>query len=138
MNERKVQVNFVVTESELKQIKKNASACDKTLSAYVREVALNMQTIPFDHSIVTLHSNEISAYRNAINTLVYTIKRTGTYTPADLEYILTKTKEILKSEKTFLQNYISFIEETKKLIVKTVRNIVQNHLSPKTKGTQDQ
>lgn len=136
MDDEKVQVNFVVTRAELNQIKNNATACDKTVSAYIREVALNMCTIPIDHTIVTEHTEEIASSRNAINRLVYTIKKSGNYVPADLEFILQKVNEMLNSEKTFLNNYDSFIVAAKKELVRTVRKTVKEHLSPSTKSSK--
>lgn len=135
--EHTIQVKTYVTENELKQIKKNASACNKTVSAYVREVALNMCTIPIDYTVITEHTDELSAYRNAVNQLIYTIKKTGNYVPADLEYILAKTNEMLKSEKQFRQDFDALAEKTKKDTVKTVKNTVRNHLSPKTKSFEE-
>lgn len=125
---RDSQIKLMVNEKELQQIKNNALACGKSTSAYIREIALNMCILNIDDSCVTNHTNEISANRNAINQLVFTIKSTGNYTPVDLEYILEKINEMLKSEKIFLNNYDKAIESNKKLISRTVRNIVKKHL----------
>lgn len=125
---RTTQIKLLVNENELQQIKNNALACGKSVSAYIRETALNMCVLNIDDSCVTAHTNEISAYRNAVNQLVFTIKKTGNYTPVDLEYILEKTTEILKSEKIFLNNYSKAIESNKKLISRNVRGIVNKKL----------
>ena len=102
---KKTQLLIRLSEHELLQIQKNASACGKTVSAYIRELALNMCLLELDTSCVTKHTSEISSYRNAITQLIFTIKKTGNYTPADLEYIVNNTNEILKSEKEFLNIY---------------------------------
>lgn len=123
-----IQIKLLVDEKEHQQINENAKACGKTTSAYVRESALNMCIVNIDNSCITEHTTEISALRNAINQLVFTIKRTGNYTPVDLEYILEKTNEMLNSEKEFLETYRTSVESEKKLIARTVRNIVKNHI----------
>jgi len=117
-----------LSEDELLQIQNNARACGKTVSAYIRELALNMCLIEHDTSCVTEHTSEISSYRNAINQLIFTIKKTGNYTPADLEYIVTKTTEMLKSEKEFLNIYKNSVKSEKKLIARTIRQIVKENL----------
>lgn len=49
------------------------------------------------------HIKEISALRNAINGLIYTIERTGDYFPAELEAIHELMVKVMDSEKKFLQ-----------------------------------
>lgn len=113
-------------ENELEQIKKNAKACNKTVSAYIREVGLNMAIIQIDNTCITDHTHEITAYKNAIHSLIFTIRKTGNYTPVDLEYIFEKTNELLKTEKEFLQTYLSNIQSIHKQVGRTVRGIVNN------------
>lgn len=131
MENKKTQLLIRLSKKELERIQNNAKSCDKTISAYVRETALNMCVINVDNSCITKHTNEISAYRNAINQLVFTIKKTGNYTPVDLEYILEKTNELLKNEKEFLNTYSKSIESEKKLIARTIRNTIKNQLKNK-------
>lgn len=128
MKENKdIQIKLVVNKNEHEQIKRNAKSCGKTVSAYIRELALNMLILETDTSCITNHTSEISSYRNAINQLIFTIKRTGNYTPADLEYIVGNTNEILKSEKEFLNTYKNSVESEKKLIARTIRQIVKKN-----------
>lgn len=126
---RDTQLLIRLTETELDQIRYNAQACGKSVSAYVREIAVNMCVLNIDNVCITQHTGEISSLRNAINQLIFTIKKTGNYTPVDLEYILDKTNEMMKSEKEFLNNHSNFIESTKKLISRTVRNIVNKRIT---------
>ena len=129
MNENKeIQIKLVVSKKEQEQIKNNAKVCKKTVSAYIREIALNMCLFERDYSSIERHTAEISSYRNAINQLVFTIKKTGNYTPADLEYIVNKTNEVLKTEKEFLNIYKNSIESEKKLIARTIRQTVKENI----------
>ena len=131
MSNNKVQIKLVVTEDEQEKIKTNAKACDKTVSAYIRETALNMCVMMTDYSVVTDHTAELSAYRNAINQLIFTIRKTGSYVPVDIEYILEKTNLMFKSEVKFLNMFSQSVTDNKKTIEKEVRKTVKQHLAKK-------
>ncbi len=122
------QIKLVVSEKEYEQIRNNAKVCDKTVSAYIREVALNMCIMQHDYSCVTEHTKAITSCKNAIVDLVFTIIKRGTYTPPDLEYIANKINEMLKSEKEFLNLYGKSVESGKRLIVRTVRKVVKENI----------
>lgn len=126
---KNTQLLLRLSEADLEQIQANAEACGKTVSAYVRETALNMCVINIDNTPITKHTNEISSYRNAVNQLIFAIKKNGNYTPADLEYILEKTSLTLKSEKEFLNTYSLFIENLRKAITRTVRQVVKKAIT---------
>lgn len=129
MKENKdIQIKLVVSKKEQEQIQNNANACGKTVSAYIRDTALNMSILNIDTSCITQHTTEISSYRNAINQLIFTIKKTGNYTPADLEYIVNNTNEMLKSEKEFLNIYKNSVESIKKSIARIIRQIVKENI----------
>lgn len=123
---RNIQIKLRVNEKEFEQIQNNALATGKSVSAYIRETALNLCVFNSDTICITEHTREISAYRYAINQLVYTIRKTEKYSPKDLEYILDKTNEVLKSEKEFLELYRKSIESEKKLIARTIRKVIKN------------
>lgn len=116
-------------EEEMEQIRLNARAMDKTVSAYVREISRNICVLKCDYEAILRHTHEITSLRNAINQLVYTIIKTGEYVPADLEFILNKMNEISKSEKEFLSVMLNEKEKKTKAIAREVRKIVREKLS---------
>lgn len=116
-------------EKEMEQIQLNARAVNRTVSAFVREIALNFCVLNCDYDSISKHTHEITSLRNAINQLVYTIKKTGEYVPADLEYILNKMNEISKSEKEFLGLMIGEKEKKTKAISREARKIVREKIS---------
>lgn len=124
MTNNKNQILIRLNEDEHLQIQRNAKLCNKTVSAYLRELALNMTIFNVDTSCITKHISQITTLSNAIAQLIFTIKKTDNYTPADLEYIDNKIGKILECEKEFLNIYINSIESEKKLIEKTIQNIV--------------
>lgn len=133
MENKNKQIKLMVSEKEFEQIKSNAAACGKNTSAFLREVALNLCVINTDTTCITEHTSEISSYRNAINQLVFTIKKTGKYTPADLEYIIEKTNLLLKSEKEFLANYNKSLQSEKKTVARIVRQVIKKELTNNAK-----
>lgn len=128
---KNIQLKIRISEDELERIQNNARACDKTVSAYIREMALNMCVLIPDYKVITDHTAQISAYRNAINQLIYTIKKTEDYVPVDIEYILEKTNLMFKSENEFLNLISESINNNRKIIPKEVRKIVNKKI---TKG----
>ncbi len=129
MKENKnIQIKLVVSKKEREQIERNAKACGRTVSAYIREVALNMCILEHDYSCVTDHTRVISSCKNAIIDLVFTIIKRGTYTPPDLEYIVNTTNQMLESEKEFLDLYDKSVESEKKLLARTVRKVVKENI----------
>lgn len=118
-----------LSEDDLEEIRMNAKACGKTVSAYIRETALNMCVLEADYKAITDHTAELSAYRNAVNQLIFTIRKTGSYTPVDLEYILEKTNLMFKSENQFINLISKSIADNKKIIEKEVRKAVKKHLA---------
>ena len=128
MENRNIQIKLVVSKKEREQIERNAKVCDRTVSAYIREVALNMCFLELNYDCVMDHTHEISSYKNAIYQLVFTIKKMGNYTPADLEYIVNATNEILESENEFLNLYDKSVESEKKLLARTVRKVVKENI----------
>ena len=117
-----------VSEKDMEQIQQNARVTDKTVAAFVREVATDFCVLKVDYESIINHTKEISALRNAVNQLVYTIKKTGDYVPADLEYILEKINEISKSENEFLNMMLEDKDAKSKIIRQEVRKIVRNNI----------
>ena len=134
MNSNKtVQLKLRVSEKELDQIQSNAQAMDKTVSAYIREVSTNFCVLQCDYQQIIDHKNEITALRNAINQLIYTIIKTGDSVPADLEFILKQMNEITKSENSFVNLMLDEQEKKTKAISKEVKKIVRQKLASSKK-----
>ncbi|MBR5015129.1 MAG: hypothetical protein IKY16_11100, partial [Bacteroidales bacterium] len=99
MRKRDVQIKIMVTPEEDAQIQKNAKACDKTVSAYVREMALDMCVYQYNYRAVQEHTAQLSLINKAVIQLLFTIRRLGSYAPADLEYMMNKVHEMQLLEK---------------------------------------
>lgn len=126
---QQVQIKFSVNEEEKLRVHMNARAADRSVSAFVKEMALDMCIIKFGpDKIIDNHIAEISALRNGIFQLIYTIEKTGDYFPADLETIRELMQKISESEKRFLQ--MIEVENTKerKILKSQVESTVNERL----------
>lgn len=123
------QIKILVTQEEQMQIKNNAKAVGRTVSAYIREMALNLCILQCDSGdAVVDHVHEISSLRNSINQLIYTIQKTGDYYPAELEAIHDLVEELMKSENEFLKMMEKDIPKKKKAFQKEAQIVVATRL----------
>lgn len=120
-----------LSEEEREQIEKNARFCNKTTSAFLRNVGCNLSVVQFDYKHVTEHTNELTTIKNAIVSLIYTMLKTQRYMPPDFEYISDKVNEILQLENDFLKKHNDFVDSSKKLISRTVRQTINRNISKK-------
>lgn len=122
------QLSIPVPQKEYEQIKRNAQACNQSVSAYLRQNALEMKVVEPDLSIISEHTAETHEHRMAVMQLIYTIKQRGSYTPADLEYILEKTRTILNSHKKFLLQCEKHFAQDRKRVENEVRDNVTKRI----------
>ena len=120
-----------MSEEEREQIEKNARFCNKTTSAYLRDVGCNLSVLQFDYGHVTEHTKELSTIKNAIVSLIYTMLKRQIYVPPDFEYISDKVNEMFKLEGEFLKKHNAFVDSSKKLIARTVRQTVNRNICRK-------
>lgn len=130
---RKNQLKFFVSDYELDQIRDNAKACDKTVSAYAREVLLNMTNIDIDYKAIVEHTEKLAAIHYAIIQLVFTIRKSGNYAPKDLEYIVAKMNTVLEMENELSQKHSEYVEISRREIRREARRIVRERLEKQAK-----
>ena len=113
---------------ELEQVRKNARSLEMTTSAYVRCIARDLLVYRYQHQVVSDHTHQLTATRNAINQLVYSIRKTGEYVPADLEYILDKMDEISVSENKLRSHLMDKQDDYDRAFKQEVRRIIRQRL----------
>ena len=79
---------------------------------YIRRVATNPIIRPYNYSIISTHTNEISQIRNAINRLVFTIDAQNNYLPRDIASIVGMMEEIFAGERKLLKTVREQWEKT--------------------------
>ena len=124
----KTQLSIKVSQEEYAQIKMNAQACGQSISAFLKQNALEMKIIKPDQSIISENTAQIHEHRMAVIQLIYTIIKTNSYVPADLEYILDKTKSILKLENNFLGRFKEHAKQDIKRMKKDAREIAKRRI----------
>ena len=119
MNNKRIKITLSKEEHE--QIKRNAEFFGMNVSAYIRKMAADADTISLNFKSVEEHTKYLNIQRRAVMELIYTIIKTGNYTPADLEYILKNSNDVLKSQKKFLMDFSDEVNEQERAIAKMIR-----------------
>lgn len=129
-------LSISVSPEELERIKMNAQACNQSISSFVKQNALEAKIIKPDLSIFSEYTAEIHDNGMALMQLLYTIVRRGTCVPADLEYILEKTRAILNLQKKLLVQYEKHIAQDLKRVEKEVSEYVKKRTQ--NNGSKDE
>lgn len=85
--ERK-QVKFFCSQEEYEMIKNNASKCDKTVSAFIRDVSVNTVSINYNYDAIIEHTNEINRIRAELHAIITMLVKTNQAFPNDIEKMI--------------------------------------------------
>lgn len=129
MKERRLEIRL--SEEDFDQIENNAKACGMTLSAYLRNVGCNMMVVQLDYTWVNNYMEEITTFQNVILQMVYTINKWGSYVPTELEFILEKTRTILKYEIEFANEYCTWFKKIEEEARREVRSVAEKRVKQK-------
>lgn len=88
------QINIKVSDEEYDLINANAALLDKTITAYVKELALNQNIINYDFETLQKHTEEISNIKQALNQIVITMIQNGDIYSGDMNTILSVIQEL--------------------------------------------
>lgn len=113
---------------ELEQVRKNAASVCMTVSAYIRATASELLVYRYHNKDIIEHTHQITAMRNAINQLIYSIRRTGEYIPSDLEYIIKQMDELTKSEEKLRQYLFDEQDNNERIFKMEIRRIIRQRL----------
>lgn len=130
-DKRNRQLKCYSPEREFIRIKNNAKACGKTVSTYMRDMALDFNKIDVSYSEICEHTQELITKSEVIHRMIYTILKSGEYSPADLEYILERINDIYRSEKLLIQRIPMIKEEKVRQVAIEARRIVRKYISNK-------
>lgn len=115
-----------VNEEEHEQIRLNAEASNRTMNAYIKEMALNKAILDFNYEQVDKHTQEIIELKNDLNKVLHTIMVTEEAYNGDIQTILQLMKELVDSEKKFLQAMQRDREQKRKEIKKVLNSKKRN------------
>ena len=118
-----------VSDDEDRQIRHNAKLCGKTVSAYIRDIASNMVILQMDHKDNNRRTEAICGHYDSIRRLIYNIMREDHYTPADIDYIVRQTQELMRIEEEILTTQ----RETKNTLLDETAKIIRNNIAQEQK-----
>ena len=122
---RDERVKITLTKEEHEQIKRNAKAFDMNVSQYIRMITLEPEIFGLSYPCVEEHTEFMNERRKAIIALIYRIKKTDEFVPADLEYIYENSNDILKSMEQLLKDVQEESLERKKILPKMIRKMLK-------------
>lgn len=115
------QINIKVSDEEYDLINANAALLDKTITAYVKELALNQNIINYDFETLQKHTEEISNIKQVLNQIVITMIQNGDIYSGGLNTILSVIQELTDSEKEIKSQLRKERESNRKYLKKCVQ-----------------
>lgn len=115
------QINIKVSDEEYDLINANAALLDKTITAYVKELALNQNIINYDFETLQKHTEEISNIKQVLNQIVITMIQNGDIYSGDMNTILSVIQELTDSEKEIKSQLRKERESNRKYLKKCVQ-----------------
>jgi len=115
------QINIKVSDEEYDLINANAALLDKTITAYVKELALNQNIINYDFETLQKHTEEISNIKQGLNQIVITMIQNGDIYSGDMNTILSVIQELTDSEKEIKSQLRKERESNRKYLKKCVQ-----------------
>ena len=115
------QINIKVSDEEYDLINATAALLDKTITAYVKELALNQNIINYDFETLQKHTEEISNIKQVLNQIVITMIQNGDIYSGDMNTILSVIQELTDSEKEIKSQLRKERESNRKYLKKCVQ-----------------
>lgn len=115
------QINIKVSDEEYDLINANAALLDKTITAYVKELALNQNIINYDFETLQKHTEEISNIKQVLNQIVIKMIQNGDIYSGDMNTILSVIQELTDSEKEIKSQLRKERESNRKYLKKCVQ-----------------
>lgn len=115
------QINIKVSDEEYDLINANAALLDKTITAYVKELALNQNIINYDFETLQKHTEEISNIKQVLNQIVITMIQNGDIYSGNMNTILSVIQELTDSEKEIKSQLRKERESNRKYLKKCVQ-----------------
>lgn len=99
--EKKITIRVTLEEYEI--IKANAQSVNRSLTTYIKELALNRVVINYNYKAIMEHTEAINSLKSMISNVLNNLLKTRTVYPADIEYIAYLLKEVTEGEGKMLR-----------------------------------
>lgn len=101
MSRKAVKIYF--SEEECKVIENYAAECGKTVSGYLREIALYGNAICVNYDAILEHTKIINTLKTEMHLIIKMLVQTKQAYPKDIERMVSLLEEITKNQKEMLQ-----------------------------------
>lgn len=103
MTEKRKVVKIRCNEEEYQIIESRAAECGKTVSGYLREIALYGKAICINHDAIMEHTKIINSLKTEMHLIITMLVQTKQAYPADVQRMVSLLEEITKNQRTMLR-----------------------------------
>lgn len=111
-------VKIYCSEEEYQIIESYAAKCGKTVSGYIREVALYGRAICINYDAIMEHTKIINTLKTEMHLIIKMLVQTKQAYPADVQRMVSLLEEITKNQKEMLQKTARERDKLHKLVKK--------------------
>lgn len=119
------QIHLRIKKEEKECIQNIAKLCGMTVTAYMKNSALNTSPIIINRDVVLQHTDEISKLKQQINLFIETVVDSGQCASIDIENVILLLEEIVKLENTFLSEIRREEERIKRYVKKIINENIK-------------
>ena len=101
MKRKAVKIYF--SEEECKVIESYAAECGKTVSGYLREIALYGKAICINYDAIMEHTKIINTLKTEMHLIIKMLVQTKQAYPADIQRMVSLLEEMTANQRTMLQ-----------------------------------
>ena len=96
-------VKIYCSEEECQIIESHAAKCGKTVSGYLREIALYGRAICINYDAIMEHTKIINTLKTEMHLIIKMLVQTKQAYPKDIERMVSLLEEITVNQRTMLQ-----------------------------------
>ena len=96
-------IKIYCDEEEYELIKSHAAKCGRTVSGYIREVALCGMIINNNYDAILEHTKIINNLKEEMHLIITMLVQTKQAYPKDVERMVSLLEDVTKNQKTMLQ-----------------------------------
>ena len=111
-------VKIYCSEEEHEIIERNAAECGKSVSGYLREIALYGKPICINYGAIMEHTKMINKFTTEMHLIITMLVQTKQAYPKDVERMVELLEEVSKNQKTMLRKTAKERAELRDLIKK--------------------
>lgn len=112
-------VKIYCSEEEYQIIESHAAKCGKTVSGYLREIALYGRAICINYDAIIEHTKIINNLGEQIRLIIKMLVQTKQAYPADVRKLVSLLEDVTANQKTMLRRTLKESRDLHKLVKNT-------------------